>query len=105
MQHPRRLHGSAGAASGRFLVYVESRRHRRPQELEQLLLERIRECRRDRRPQVVSVDAEERPDLVERFRIRKLPAVLVLDDGIVRGRCEGPEDREAVDELAGAIDS
>ena len=36
------------------------------------------------------VDREERPDLVERFAVRELPTLLVVEGGSVRGRLERP---------------
>src|SRR6188768_4267535 len=36
------------------------------------------------------VDEEERPDLVERFRVDHTPTLVVVEDKIVRGRLESP---------------
>jgi thioredoxin 1 len=36
------------------------------------------------------LDAEARPDLAERFRIKTLPTLLVVEDKVVRGRLEDP---------------
>jgi thioredoxin-like negative regulator of GroEL len=39
---------------------------------------------------LVRVDAEQRPDLVERFRVSELPTLLVIADRRVRGRLVKP---------------
>src|SRR3954452_24521258 len=39
---------------------------------------------------IYRVDAEERPELVERFRVTALPTFVVIDDSRVRGRLETP---------------
>jgi thioredoxin-like negative regulator of GroEL len=36
------------------------------------------------------VDEEERPDLVERFRVDHTPTLVVVEDKMVRGRLESP---------------
>jgi thioredoxin-like negative regulator of GroEL len=36
------------------------------------------------------VEEEERPDLVERFRVDHTPTLVVVEDKIVRGRLESP---------------
>ena len=36
------------------------------------------------------VDEEERPDLVERFRVDQTPTLVVVEDKIVRARLESP---------------
>jgi thioredoxin-like negative regulator of GroEL len=40
--------------------------------------------------QVVRVDADERPDLVDRLRISEIPTLLVVAEGRVRGRINRP---------------
>ena len=39
---------------------------------------------------VIRVAANDRPDLVERFRIGELPTLVVVDDNVVRKRIEAP---------------
>jgi thioredoxin-like negative regulator of GroEL len=36
------------------------------------------------------LNAETRPDLVERFRVDTLPTLLVVEEKVVRGRLENP---------------
>jgi thioredoxin-like negative regulator of GroEL len=36
------------------------------------------------------VDREQRPDLVERFRVESLPTLVVVEDQVVRARLERP---------------
>jgi thioredoxin-like negative regulator of GroEL len=36
------------------------------------------------------IDADERPDLVERFGVEEIPTLLVLDDGRIRARLSNP---------------
>ena len=40
--------------------------------------------------EVVRVDADERPDLVERFRVTAIPTLLVIEDGRVCARIVEP---------------
>ena len=36
------------------------------------------------------VEEDERPDLLERFRVDNMPTLVVVQDKIVRGRLESP---------------
>jgi thioredoxin-like negative regulator of GroEL len=51
--------------------------------------------------QVVRVDADSRPDLVERLRVDTVPALLVVEEGRVRARLTAPNGcRDITDALA-----
>lgn len=45
---------------------------------------------RRRNHETFRLDAEARPDLAERFRIKALPTILVVEEKVVRGRLENP---------------
>jgi thioredoxin-like negative regulator of GroEL len=48
---------------------------------------------------VVTVRADERPDLVERFGIAELPTLVVVDDKVERARLERPRGCKQIEEL------
>jgi thioredoxin-like negative regulator of GroEL len=50
---------------------------------------------------VVSVLAEERPDLVARFGVTELPTLVVVADREVRGRLESPRGCKEIERLLG----
>lgn len=45
------------------------------------------------------IDADEHPDLVTRFKVSKLPTLLVIDDNRVRGRLSEPNGCVQITEL------
>ena len=50
---------------------------------------------------LVTVDADERPELVERFRVDRLPTLVVVEEKIAKARLECPRGtREIVSMLA-----
>jgi thioredoxin-like negative regulator of GroEL len=50
---------------------------------------------------LVTVDADERPELLERFRVDRLPTLVVVDEKIAKARLECPRGtREIVSMLA-----
>jgi len=48
---------------------------------------------------LVRVDAEQRPDLVERFKVNELPTLLVIAEGRVRGRLVKPSGCQQITHL------
>lgn len=48
---------------------------------------------------LVSVDGDERPDLLERFGITALPTLVVVDGNVVRGRLEQPRGCRDIERL------
>ena len=38
---------------------------------------------------IVGIDVDSRPDLAERFRVKAIPTLIVVDDRVVRGRLPG----------------
>jgi hypothetical protein len=48
---------------------------------------------------LLRVDADERPDLVERFQVAEIPALFVVTDRRVRGRLSKPRDCAAIRQL------
>jgi thioredoxin-like negative regulator of GroEL len=49
--------------------------------------------------QVVRLDADERPDLVERLGISEIPTILVVAEGRVRGRINRPSGCSEISKL------
>ncbi len=45
---------------------------------------------------VTRLDADERPDLVERFRVGSVPALLVVEGKVLRARLEDPRGSRAI---------
>jgi thioredoxin-like negative regulator of GroEL len=48
---------------------------------------------------LVRVDAERRPDLVERLRVNEIPTLLVIDEGSVRARLSKPNGCRQISKL------
>jgi len=48
---------------------------------------------------LVRVEADQRPDLVERLRVGELPSLLVVADGRIRGRLVKPSGCRQISEL------
>lgn len=47
------------------------------------------------------VDVDERPDLVERFRVEEIPTLLVVADGRILARLSRPESAASIGETLG----
>ncbi len=50
---------------------------------------------------LIRIEVEERPDLVERFRVEDVPTLLVIADKRVRGRLSHPRGCREIEELLG----
>lgn len=48
---------------------------------------------------LLEVDVDERPDLVERFRVEKVPTLVVVADRRVRGRLRDPRGCREIEDL------
>ena len=73
-----------------LLVFVHSQLSGRCRRAEAYLAQVLQRRRNHRTFALRRLDADARPDLVERFRIRTLPTLLVVEDKVVRGRLEDP---------------
>jgi thioredoxin-like negative regulator of GroEL len=73
-----------------LLVFVHSPVSGRCRRSEGFLAQVLQRRRNHETFRLTRLDAELRPDLVERFRITALPTILVVEDKVVRGRLEEP---------------
>jgi thioredoxin-like negative regulator of GroEL len=48
---------------------------------------------------LVTVDAQERPDLLERFQIERLPTLVVVDQKVAKARVECPRGTDEIRKL------
>jgi thioredoxin-like negative regulator of GroEL len=72
------------------LIFFHSSRSGRSRKAEGFLAQVLQHRRNHETFRLDKVAQEERPDLVERFRIAALPALVVIENNAVRGRLEGP---------------
>jgi thioredoxin-like negative regulator of GroEL len=73
-----------------MLVFVHSELSGRCRRTEGYLAQVLQRRRNHETFRLHRLDAEARPDLAERFRIRSLPTILVVEEKVVRGRLEDP---------------
>jgi thioredoxin-like negative regulator of GroEL len=74
-----------------MLVFVHSQLSGRCRRAEGYLAQVLQRRRNHETFRLHRLDAEARPDLVERFRIKSLPTILVVEEKVVRGRLEDPK--------------
>ena len=83
-----------------LLVFVHSEVSGRCRRAEGFLAQVLQRRRNHETFRLRRLSAEQRPDLVERFRVSSLPTLLVIEDKVVRGRLENPRGcREIADFL------
>ena len=83
-----------------LLVFVHSEVSGRCRRAEGFLAQVLQRRRNHETFRLRRLSAEQRPDLVERFRVSTLPTLLVIEDKVVRGRLENPRGcREIADFL------
>jgi thioredoxin-like negative regulator of GroEL len=83
-----------------LLVFVHSELSGRCRRAEGFLAQVLQRRRNHETFRLRRLSAEQRPDLVERFRVSTLPTLLVIEDKVVRGRLENPRGcREIADFL------
>lgn len=73
-----------------WLVYFHSSRSGRCRRVEALLAQTLQRRRNHDTFVLHRVDAEERPDLLERFRVQDLPTLVVVERRRVQARLELP---------------
>lgn len=73
-----------------LLVFVHSELSGRCRRAEGFLAQVLQRRRNHETFRLRRLSAEERPDLVERFRVDTLPTLLVVEDKVVRARLENP---------------
>jgi thioredoxin 1 len=71
-----------------LLVFVHSPRSGRCRRAEGFLAQVLQRRRNHETFRLNRVDADARPDLVERLRVKSLPTLLVVEEKVVRGRLE-----------------
>jgi thioredoxin-like negative regulator of GroEL len=72
------------------LVYFYSARSGACRRAEGFLAQVLQRRNNHRTFDLYRVDEEERPDLVERFRVDHMPTLVVVQDKLVKGRLESP---------------
>ena len=72
------------------LVFVHSPLSGRCRRTEGFLAQVLQRRRNHETFRLRKLDADGRPDLAERLRVRELPTLLVIEDNVVRGRLERP---------------
>jgi thioredoxin-like negative regulator of GroEL len=72
------------------LVYFYSARSGACRRAEGFLAQVLQRRNNHRTSDLYRVDEEERPDLVERFRVDHMPTLVVVQDKLVKGRLESP---------------
>ena len=73
-----------------ILVFVHAPQSGRCRRAEGYLAQVLQRRRNHETFRLQRLNADERPDLAERFRIGALPTLLVVEDKVVRGRLEDP---------------
>jgi thioredoxin-like negative regulator of GroEL len=79
-----------GRASKPGLVYFHSTTSGRCRRIEGFIAQVLQRRRNHQTFSYYSVAREERPDLVEKFRIKEIPTLVVLEDKLVAGRLAAP---------------
>jgi len=96
---PRTGHDSAGSDSAAVpaaiaakpsLVFFQSRRSGRCRRVEGFLAQVLQRRRNHDTFRLRTIASEDRPDLVEHFRVDEIPTLLVIEEKEVRGRLECP---------------
>lgn len=73
-----------------LLVFVHSPLSGRCRRAEGYLAQVLQRRRNHETFRLQRLDAERRPDLVERFRVAELPTILVVEEKVLRARLENP---------------
>jgi thioredoxin-like negative regulator of GroEL len=79
-----------------MLIFFTSQRNGRCRRAEGFLAQVLQRRRNHETFKVRFVAQEERPDLLERFRISKTPTLVVVDEKVVRARLEEPRGCEEI---------
>ena len=64
-----------------------------------LVAQVLQHRRNYQRVRVVKVDAEKRPDLLERFQVERLPTLVVVDEKVAKARLECPRGTREIEAL------
>jgi thioredoxin-like negative regulator of GroEL len=81
------------------LVFFYSSTSGRCRRVEGFLAQVLQRRRNHATFKLYRVDAEERPDLFDRFRVERTPTLLVLERNTVRGRLELPRGCKQIEEF------
>ena len=94
---------TAGVARGRVtrpkLVFFASSVSGHSRRVEGFLAQVLQRRRNHGTFRLHVVDGEQRPDLVERFEVKALPTLLVVEDRVVKARLEQPRGCRDIEEL------
>ena len=81
------------------LLFFHSHRSGRSRRVESYLAHVLQRGRNHDTFVIHRIAQEERPELVERFRIVTLPTLLVVENGAVRARLEEPRGSKSIEEF------
>jgi len=94
---------TAGVARGRVtrpkLVFFASSVSGHSRRVEGFLAQVLQRRRNHGTFRLHVVDGEQRPDLVDRFGVKALPTLLVVEDRVVKARLEQPRGCRDIEEL------
>lgn len=79
-----------------ILIFFTSQTNGRCRRAEGFLAQVLQRRRNHETFKVRYVPQEKRPDLLERFRVRRTPTLVVVDEKVVRGRLEQPRGCEEI---------
>jgi thioredoxin-like negative regulator of GroEL len=89
------------AAEKPGLVFFHSSTSGRCRRVEGFIAQVLQRRRNHATFKIYRVDAEERPDLFERFGVERTPTLLVLEGRSVKGRLELPRGCKQIEEFLG----
>jgi len=81
------------------LLFFHSLRSGRSRRVDGFLAQVLQRGRNHHTFVIHRIAQEERPELIERFRVVTLPTLLIVEDRAVRGRLESPRGSKAIEEF------
>jgi thioredoxin-like negative regulator of GroEL len=94
-----RAPGAPAATGGPSLVFFYSETSGASRRADGFLAQVLQRRSNHSTFRLVRVDAEQRPDLVQRLQVNELPTLLVIADGRVRGRLAKPRGCKQISQL------
>jgi thioredoxin-like negative regulator of GroEL len=88
-----------GTADKPLLLFFSSQTSGRCRRTEGFLAQVLQRRQNHETFRVRQIAADDRPDLVERFRVHEIPTLLVVDQRAVRGRLASPKGCEDIQAL------
>lgn len=90
---------AGGAPQRPRLVFFQSRASGRSRRVEGYLSQVLQRRHNHESFEVFTVDVEQHAELAERFAVREVPTLVVVDDKRVRGRLESPRGCRDIERL------